>query len=110
MSWLEKLAERRILAALAKGKLQQLSGMGNPLPDRSADAFVSAGEAVGFRMMAEAGALPEEIRLKKECDAQRDLIKGITDPEALLCAQKKLADLEMLREMAIEARRRFMKN
>ena len=110
MSWLEKLAERRMLAALAKGELQQLAGMGKPLPDRTGDAFVSAGEAVGFRIMAEAGALPEEIRLKKECDAQRDIIKGITDPEALLCAQKKLADLEMLRAMAIEARRKFMKN
>jgi hypothetical protein len=110
MSWLEKLAERRIQAAAAKGTLSGLAGSGKPLPDRSSDAFVSAGEAVAFRMMAEAGVIPEEIRLKKECDAARLALQGITDPLALQAAQKKLAELEMLRSMAIEARRKFMKN
>jgi hypothetical protein len=110
MSWIEKLAERRMQAALAKGELSGLEGEGKPLPDRTSDAFVSAGEAVAFRIMAEAGVIPEEIRLKKECDAALLAMEGITDPEALLAAQKKLAELEMLRGMAIESRRKFMKN
>jgi hypothetical protein len=110
MSWIEKLAERQMLAALAKGELSGLEGEGKPLPDRTGDAFVSAGEAAGFRIMAEAGVIPEEIRLKKECDAQRKAMEGITDPGARLAAQKKLAELEMLRGMAIESRRKFMKN
>jgi hypothetical protein len=110
MSWIEKLAERRMQAALAKGELSNLEGEGKPLPDRTGDAFVSAGEAVAFRIMAEAGVIPEEIRLKKECDAALLAMEGITDPAARLAAQKKLAELEMLRGMAIEARRKFMKN
>jgi hypothetical protein len=109
MTWLEKMAERRMQAALLKGDLSKLHGMGQPLPDRTGDAFVSAGEAVAFRIMAEAGALPEEIRLKKECDAARAQLPQITDPSDLRAAMAKLADLEMRREMAIEARRRFMK-
>ena len=56
MSWLSKLAEQRIQAARASGQLQGLTGEGQPLPDRPGDAFVSAGDAVGFRIMAEAGA------------------------------------------------------
>ena len=110
MSWIEKLAERRMQAALAKGELSNLEGEGKPLPDRTGDAFVSAGEAVAFRIMAEAGVIPEEIRLKKECDALRLAMDGMTDAGAQLAAQRKLAELEMLRGMAIEARRKFMKN
>ena len=110
MSWLERLAERRMLLALAKGQLSGLQGQGKPLPDRTGDAFVSAGEAVAFRIMAEAGVIPEEIRLKKECDAALLAMQAITDPAARHAAQKKLAELEMLRGMAIEARRKFMKN
>lgn len=110
MSWIDKLAERRMLAALAKGELSGLEGEGKPLPDRTGDAFVSAGEAVAFRIMAEAGVIPEEIRLKKECDAQRLAMVGMSDTGALQASQKKLAELEMLRGMAIEARRKFMKN
>ena len=40
-------------------------------PDRSGEAHLSAGEAVGFRMMAAAGVLPEEIVLKKQVEEAR---------------------------------------
>lgn len=109
MSWLERLAERRMLFARAKGQFSGLEGEGKPLADRTGDAFVSAGEAVAFRIMAEAGVLPEEITLKKAADAQRDVLAGLTDPAKRKAAMAKLADIEMRREMAIEARRKFMK-
>jgi hypothetical protein len=109
MSWLERLAERRMLLARAKGQLSGLEGEGKPLPDRTGDAFVSAGEAVAFRLMAEAGVLPEEISLKKAADAQRAVLAGLTDEVERKAAMAKLADIEMRRAMAIEARRRFMK-
>ena len=109
MSWIERLAERRMLLALAKGQLSGLEGEGKPLPDRTGDAFVSAGEAVAFRLMAEAGVLPEEISLRKAADAQRAVLAGLTDEVERKAAMAKLADIEMRRAMAIEARRRFMK-
>lgn len=109
MSWLERLAERRMLLARATGQLSGLSGEGKPLPDRTGDAFVSAGEAVAFRLMAEAGALPEEITLKKAADAQRAVLADLTDPSERQVALARLAEIEMRREMAVEARRRFMK-
>jgi hypothetical protein len=108
MSWLSRRAERRLRAAEAKGALRGLAGEGQPLPDRPGDAFVSAGDALGFRIMAEAGVLPEEIVLKKAAAAQRAHLATLTDPEARRAAMAELARLEMRQAIAEESRRRFL--
>ncbi|MCA0940907.1 DUF1992 domain-containing protein [Salipiger pacificus] len=110
MSWLSRLTERRILKSLAEGKLQGLEGEGRPLPDRSGEAHLDPGEAMGFRIMAEAGALPEEITLKKQVAAQQLVLAGLTDMDARKAAMAKLADLQMRHSMAEEARRRFLRD
>mgnify|MGYP001765125867 CR=1 FL=1 len=109
MSWLSRLAERHIQKARLKGQLQGLQGEGKPLPDRPGDAFVSAGDAVGFRIMAEAGVLPPEITLKKQAAAQRALLATMTDPAERKAAMAELARLEMLQAMAEESRRNFLR-
>ena len=109
MSWLSRLAERQIQKARLKGQLQGLEGEGKPLPDRPGDAFVSPGDAVGFRIMAQAGVLPEEIELKKQVAAQRELLAGLTDEAARKAAMAELARLEMRQAMAKEARRAFLR-
>lgn len=109
MSWLEKMAERRMLRARAEGKLSGLEGEGKPLPDRTGDAFIAPGDAVGFRIMAEAGVLPEEILLKKQAAAQRAYLATLADPVARKVAMAELARLEMRQAIAEEARRRFLK-
>jgi hypothetical protein len=109
MSWLNKLAERQITKARAKGQLQGLKGEGEPLPDRTGDAFVSAGDAVGFRIMAEAGVLPEEITLKKQVAAQHAHLASLTDETARKAAMAELARLEMRQAIAEESRRKFLK-
>lgn len=110
MSWLSRLAERQILKSKLKGGLQGLQGEGQPLPDRTGDAFVSAGDAVGFRIMAQAGVLPEEITLKKQVAEQAAYLATLTDPAAQKAAMAKLADLQMRQAMAEEARRRFLRD
>lgn len=109
MSWLSRLAERQILKTQLKGGFQGLAGEGKPLPDRPGDAFVSAGEAAGFRLMAEAGALPEEIRLKKEALALADQLAALPDGPDRKALQARLANLQMRQAMAEEARRAFLK-
>jgi hypothetical protein len=108
--WLDRIAERRMLKARAEGKLSGLEGEGRPLPDRTADAFVDPGEAVGFRIMAEAGALPGEIALKKQAAAQRARLAALTDPQNRKVAMAELARIEMRQAMAEEARRRFLRD
>jgi len=98
-----------MLKALAEGKLSGLQGEGKPLPDHPGDAFISPGDAVGFRIMAEAGVLPEEIVLKKQAAAQRAHLATLTDPAARKTAMAELARLEMRRAIAEEARRAFLK-
>jgi len=109
MSWLSRLAERQIQKARLKGQLQGLAGEGKPLPDRPGDAFVSPGDAVGFRIMAEAGVLPEEIDLKKQVIAQRAHLATLTEEADRKAAMAKLARLEMLQAIAEEARRKFLR-
>jgi len=109
MSWLNRLAERRMQAARMKGQLQGLAGEGKPLPDRTGDAIITPGEAVGFRIMAEAGVLPEEIVLKKAAQAQREKLATLTDPAARKTALAELAQIEMRQAMAEEAPRAFLR-
>lgn len=109
MSWLSRLAERQIQKARLKGDLQGLEGEGKPLPDRPGDAFVSAGDAVGFRIMAEAGVLPEEITLKKQVAAKMEELAALTDDAARRKAMAELAELQMKQAMAEEARRKFLR-
>ena len=107
MTWFNRLIERRILKAKADGQLQGLEGEGKPLPDRSGDALTDPGIAAGYRIMAEAGVVPEEFELKKKIQAQKDHLATLTDPAERKAAMAKLADLEMRRNIAVEARKKF---
>ena len=109
MSWLSRLAERQIQKARLRGQLQGLEGEGKPLPDRTGDAFVSPGDAAGFRIMAQAGVLPEEIALKKQAAAQRAHLATLTDEAERKAALAELARLEMLQAIAEESRRKFLR-
>lgn len=103
MKWRE-LTERQIRKAQAEGQLDNLRGAGKPL---QTDGASGSADAVGFRIMAEAGALPQEIALKKECDAKRADLAALTDPAARKKAMAELASLEMRYAMAVEARRKY---
>ena len=103
-----RLSERQILKAKAEGKLQGLTGEGAPLPDRPEQALIDAGTAAGHRIMAEAGALPREISLKKEIDALRQVLAAETIAEKRKSLMARLADLEMRHAMEAEARRKFL--
>lgn len=109
MSWFNPMAERQIAKARLLGQLQGLKGEGAPLPDRPGDAFTTAGDAIGFRIMAEAGVVPEEIRLKKQAIVQRAHLATLTDPEQRKAAMAALAQIEMRQAIAEEARARFLK-
>lgn len=110
MSWLSRLAELQIQKARLKGDLQGLEGEGKPLPDRPGDAFISAGDAAGFRIMAQAGVLPEEITLKKQVAAKLEELATLTDEDARRKAMAELAELQMKQAMAEEARRKFLRD
>lgn len=109
MSWLSRMAERQMTKGRLQGQLQGLAGEGKPLPDRTGDAFVSAGDAIGFRIMAEAGVLPEEVLFKKQALALRATLATLTDAQARKDTMAEIARVEMRQAMAEDARRAFLK-
>ena len=98
------LSEYQIRKAEREGQLEDLKGAGKPLP-KAGDGDFS--ENVGFRIMAEAGALPKEIELKREEEAQLKVLQATTDPEKRKSEMKKLADIQLRRAIQEEARRKY---
>ena len=106
---LRELTERQIAKALAEGQLRDLEGEGRTLPDRSGEAFTDMATQVAFRIMAEAGALPEEFTLKKALLAARAAYGGAETETEKHLAMALIADLEQRYHIAQEARRAFMR-
>ncbi|WP_299847036.1 DUF1992 domain-containing protein [uncultured Roseovarius sp.] len=106
---MRNLIERQIQKARLEGRLDGLEGEGKPLPEHPEEAYVSTADAAGFRVMAEAGVVPEEIQIKKLITAQREYLASLTDEAARKTAMAELAKLEMRYGIATEARKRFMK-
>ena len=98
-----------MLKARAEGKLSGLAGEGKPLPDHPEAAFVDPGEAVGYRIMAEHGALPEELRLRKELNEAKAARAAAEGDAAKPAAMARIAEVQMKISIAEEARRRFMR-
>ncbi|MCB2115333.1 MAG: DUF1992 domain-containing protein [Rhodobacteraceae bacterium] len=104
-----RIVEQQIQKALAEGKLQGLQGEGEPLPDRAGEAFTDIATAVAARIMAEAGVLPEEFKFKKLLDAARESYQKADSEEARQAAMALIANLDQSYNIAVEARRRFMR-
>ena len=102
----ERLVEQQIQKAIAEGGLEGLDGEGKPLPDRRLETDAAMGIAV--RIMAEAGAVPEEFKLAKLLEAARASWRAAGTDEKKRLAMALIADLEQRRNIAIEARRKFM--
>lgn len=105
---LKRLIERQIQKALAEGQLSGLAGEGAPLPDRPEEAYSDMATSVAMRIMAEAGALPEEFRLKKLLNAAHETYRAAADKEAKQVAMALIAELQQRYHIAQEARRRFL--
>jgi hypothetical protein len=106
---LQRLVEQQIAKAIAEGQLRGLEGEGKPLPDRSGEATGDAVTAIAMRIMAEAGAVPEEFKWKKALDAARASYAETGSEDEKRAAMALIAELELRYNIAVEARRAFMK-
>jgi hypothetical protein len=69
---------------------------------------VDAGEAAGYRIMHEHGALPEEIALRKAGGGAKAEYARPRRPRTERAAMARIAELQMKVAIASEARKRFM--
>lgn len=104
----DRIVERQIQKALAEGSLSGLKGEGKPLPDRSSEPFTDMATQAAVRIMAEAGAPPEEFKFKKLLDAAKETYRNASTDDEKRVAMALIADMEQRYNMAVEARRRFL--
>jgi hypothetical protein len=81
MDAFERLADRKIEAALERGEFEHLAGAGRPL---ELDDLSRVPEDLrgGYIVLKSAGVLPEELELKKEMLRLEDLIAACHDDGA----------------------------
>ncbi|MDO5621803.1 MAG: DUF1992 domain-containing protein [Paracoccus sp. (in: a-proteobacteria)] len=106
MHWFERIANRQIDAAEARGELRGLAGEGKPLdPERLRETA----DDVLHRLMADGGYLPPEIEIAKEVAAMRAAFAQIEDEDERRALQRRIAMAELKQNIAADARRRFMR-
>lgn len=101
------LIERQIKKAQAEGQLNDLEGSGKPLPKRH--DIEDAATSVGHSIMARAGVLPREFKLKDALEAARQEWQAATDPDEKKRLMAKISELELAYNVEREAYRKFLK-
>ena len=78
MNILEELAERAIQEAQKRGEFEGLSGQGQPLPQES-DPFMPETLRMAYKMLKNAGYVPEEIQVQREIRSLIECLEQETD-------------------------------
>ncbi|MFD1177312.1 DnaJ family domain-containing protein [Paenibacillus puldeungensis] len=91
LSW---LAEQRISEAIARGEFNHLPGNGRPL---QLDDLSGVPEdlRMAYKLMKNAGYVPEEISLQNECVQLRDLIEACTNDAEKKELKKRLSEQQL---------------
>lgn len=94
LSIIQTIAERKIQQAMAEGTLADLSHWKNkPLPPDDM-ANVPADLRMGYRLLKNAGYLPEELALHKEITRLEQLLETCTDEKEKVRQLKKIGCLK----------------
>lgn len=89
MNILAELAERSILAAQQRGEFDHLEGQGQPL-QLEGDPFVPEHLRMAFKMLKNAGYVPEAILEQREIRSLIECLEEESDESAAMCQIQKL--------------------
>ena len=89
MDILDQLVERRIAEALERGEFNDLPGAGQPL-ELDDDPLVPAELRVAFRIMKNAGYVPDEVRLFAELRSAEQLLMEAGNEEERVAASARV--------------------
>ena len=101
------LIERQIQKAQSKGQLNDLEGAGKPLPKRH--DIEDAATSVGHSIMARAGVLPREFKLKEALEAAKQDWQKATDSTEKKRLMARISELELTYNIERDAYRKFLK-
>lgn len=85
----ERIAEQRIADAISRGELDDLPGQGRPL-ELDDDAFVPAEMRLAYRILKNAGFVPEEVSLRHQIFDLEQALGESPDEAVRLHAMKRL--------------------
>ena len=74
------IAEKRIEEAISKGELDDLPGQGQPLRLEE-DQLIAPEMRMAYRVLKNAGYIPEEVILRKEIARIEELMVGLEEGE-----------------------------
>jgi len=104
VSFLERIAEQRILEAQRAGAFDNLPGKGKPLELEDL-SWVPEDLRVGYHILKNAHVLPPEVELLKDIHSLEDLIKHIEDEDERRALAKsiqwKMIRLDMLKRRSL---------
>lgn len=89
MDIFDLIAEQRIAEAVARGDLDNLPGAGRPI-ELDDDPLVPLELRVAYRMLRNAGYVPEEVRLFAEIRSAEQLLAQALDHEQRAAASARL--------------------
>jgi len=78
MNWATTVADEKIKEAMRRGEFDHLPGKGKPLPPDDM-AGVPEELRLGFKLLKNAGMIPEEMLLRKEMVTLEDLLATCRD-------------------------------
>lgn len=87
----ERLAEEKIQQAIERGELDNLPGAGKPLPEEEDLSFLPAELRLAYRILKNAGYVPEQVQLRREIGDIQALLRHCDEtPEVSRKARARL--------------------
>jgi formylmethanofuran dehydrogenase subunit A len=103
MSIFEKIAERKIEQAIAKGEFDNLANKGKPLPPDDME-MVPEDLRMAYKILKNAGIVPEEIELQKSIVSLTGLLNACADEDERKIIRAKLNEKMLRYNIIMESR------
>ncbi len=101
MSIFAKIAEQRIQEAMARGEFENLALKGEPIPYEDL-SHVPEELRMGFKILKNAGVLPEELELKRGIMSLRRLLDACGDEDERTLLRRRLTARQLRFSMLME--------
>jgi hypothetical protein len=101
MSIFARIAEQRIQEAMERGDFDNLALKGEPLPVEEL-SHVPEELRMGYKVLKNAGVLPEELELKREIVDLRRLLAACADEGERVTLRKRLSARQLRFDMLME--------
>ncbi len=105
MGLFTSIAEQKIREAITRGDLDNLSLKGRPIPIEDL-SDVPEELRMGYKILKNAGVLPEELLLNREILTLRDLLETCRDPQEKEVLRKRLTAKKLHFDLLMERNRK----